>query len=321
MRSNVKKQRFFPALLAMAAVLTVTASAVEFGYSGLLDTETGDPIESSSDEDGIDAYSSRVRVSDGVYYDRNRMGYVYESSGGQQVMCTVASGMVVQEAVRVVPDEGVSVILYKDGTAVEEPDLTHISEVGDYVVEVVAVGDQASQVISFSIVGDVTSRMEGYSMPDGFIITGATLDEQDTAWDRSYISMTEEGEYDITYRCSRNGLDYELKVGVDHTPPVLALEGVENGRARQPVSLADLEDGASITIQLNGKQISYREELTESGDYRIWVMDAAGNLTTYEFSILVYFDFNSLVFMGMLAAVLAAVGIYIVLSRKRLEVR
>ena len=50
-------------------------------------------------------------------------------------------------------------------------------------------------------------------------------------------------------------------------------------------------------------------------------MDEAGNLTTYEFSILVYFDFNSLVFIGMLAAVLVAVGAYIVLSRKRLEVR
>ena len=100
-----------------------------------------------------------------------------------------------------------------------------------------------------------------------------------------------------------------------------ALEAVENGRARGPVSLADLEDGAAITIQLNGKQEPYREELTESGDYRIWVMDEAGNLTTYEFSILVYFDFNSLVFIGMLVAVLVAVGAYIVLSRKRLEVR
>ena len=97
--------------------------------------------------------------------------------------------------------------------------------------------------------------------------------------------------------------------------------GGENGRARGPVSLEDLEEGAAIRIELNGKQISYRKELTESGDYRIWVMDQAGNLTTYEFSILVYFDFNSLVFIGMLAGVLIAVGTYIVFSRKRLEVR
>ena len=318
MRSDVKKKKIFPALLAIAiAVLTVTASAVEFGYSGLLDSETGAPLNS----EGVDAYSDRVRVTDGVYYDRTRMGYVYESPSGQQVLCTAANGMVVQEAVRIAPDEGTNVILYKNGKAVEEPDLSRIYEVGDYVVEVVSAGGQSCQLLAFSIVGDVTCRMEGYSMPEGFVITDATLDGKETGWDRSYISMTEEGQYVISYRCPRNGLNYELNVGIDHTPPALALEAVENGRARGPVSLADLEDGAAITIQLNGKQEPYREELTESGDYRIWVMDEAGNLTTYEFSILVYFDFNSLVFIGMLAAVLVAVGAYIVLSRKRLEVR
>lgn len=316
----MKKWTLFPALLAvMLAALTVTASAadVDFGYSGQLDTETGAPLDSED----IDAYSDQVRITTGVYYDRTRMGYVYEAPDGQQVLCSVVHGMVVQGAVRVDPDEGVDVILYKDGNPVEAPDLSRIYEAGDYVVEVVSASGQSSLLLAFSIVGDVTCRLEGYSMPAGFVVTGATLDESETGWDRSYVSMAQEGRYVIRYRCPRNGLDYELNVGIDHTPPVLALEAVENGRARGPVSLADLEAGASITIQLNGKQAAYREELTESGDYRIWVMDKAGNLTNYEFSILIYFDVNSLVFIGMLAAVLVAVVTYIVLSRKRLEVR
>ena len=50
-------------------------------------------------------------------------------------------------------------------------------------------------------------------------------------------------------------------------------------------------------------------------------MDQAGNLSEYYFTILIYFDLNSLVFMAMVVGVLAAVGIYLWLSRKRLKIR
>lgn len=126
----------------------------------------------------------------------------------------------------------------------------------------------------------------------------------------------------VDYRCVRSGLSYELDVTVDTTPPVLALSELnEKNQARGPVSLADIEDGSSISITLDGKQISYKSELTESGEYQIVLMDKAGNVTQYAFTILIYFDLNSLLFFGIALAAVAAVGAYIVISRKRLTVR
>ncbi len=302
-----------------ALVLSVVCAPARaaFGYSGELDPETGEPVQSSDS----DTYSDRVTVSDGVYYDRTRMGYLYTAYGSAQLLCTAVNGMVVQGEVRVEPDTGVEVTLYRNGAALTDPDLTHIYETGSYVVEV-SQNDQRYQVVSFTIVGDVTCALTGYTMPTGFIITGATLNDEEIYYDRSYVSMTQEGHYVVDYRCVRSGLTYELDVTVDTTPPTLALEAVdENGQARGPVSLADIEDGASIGITLDGKQISYKSELTESGEYEIVLMDRAGNVTHYAFTIMVYFDLNSLIFLGLVAAVLAAVGVYIVISRKRFEVR
>ena len=294
----MKRLRFRAAacLAAALTLLTMMASAVQLGYDGPVDSVTGEPSESGS----IDAYSDQVRVSDTVYYDRNRMGYLYTAAGNARVLSSVVDGMVVQDVVRLEPDEGLNLTLYKDGTVMEDVDLTHINETGDYVAQVTTGSGQTQRVLSFTIVGNATGRLTGYTMPSGF---------------------TEEGLYEVTYRCPRNGLDYKLNVLIDFTPPVLALEAVENGRARGPVSLEDLEEGAYISVYYNDKQIPYQQVLEDSGDYHVLVMDQAGNLSEYYFTILIYFDLNSLVFMAMVVGVLAAVGIYLWLSRKRLKIR
>jgi hypothetical protein len=67
--------------------------------------------------------------------------------------------------------------------------------------------------------------------------------------------------------------------------------------------------------------MSYREELTLSGDYVIVLQDEAGNLTHYEFSILVYLDANSWIFFALVVLAVAGIGVYLYLERKRMRVR
>lgn len=313
-----RKEVFSPLIAAvwLLGALCAPAAAIEFGYTGPIDSETGSPMRSTQAE----TVGNQVQLSDGVYFNRTQQGFVYEVPGGGSVLCTVAEGMVVQQAVQVVPDPGVEVKLYRNGTVVEEPNLSSIEEIGDYIVETDANG-QTTQLIAFAIVGEITGQLTGYIMPRSFVITSVTRDDEQIGYERGYISMAEEGHYVVDYRCVPSGLDYQLDVVIDHTPPTLALEAVENGRARGPVSIADLEEGVSIGITCNGQQVAYRSELTEIGDYQIVLMDKAGNVSSYEFSILIYFDLNSLVFLGMVAVVLAAIGVYIIVSRKRLKVR
>ena len=116
-------------------------------------------------------------------------------------------------------------------------------------------------------------------------------------------------------------MSYTLQTVIDHTPPTQALENEVNGLARGPVDISDLEEGCRIGITLNGGKMNYRKELTLSGDYEIVLQDPAGNLTNYEFSILVYFDSNSGIFFALVVLVLVGTGIYLYRERKRVLVR
>ena len=53
----------------------------------------------------------------------------------------------------------------------------------------------------------------------------------------------------------------------------------------------------------------------------ILLQDEAGNLTNYEFSILVYLDANSWIFFGLVVLAVAGTGVYLYLERKRMRVR
>ena len=57
-----------------------------------------------------------------------------------------------------------------------------------------------------------------------------------------------------------------------------------------------------------------------SGNYALEVTDAAGNSATYQFTILVYFDSNSLIFFSLVVLSIAAVAVYIVIKRKNLKI-
>lgn len=303
-------------ILSLGTVCAL-AMEVELGYTGPINSQTGEPSISTQQ----DAYEERVLVSEGVYFDRLQQRYLYGTPTGEQVLCSVADGMIVQEPVKITPDTGADITLYRDGQMVEQFDWTEIYEVGDYMVEALIKG-QEFPIIAFSIIGDTAGNVTGYTMPSGFTVTNVTLNDQEIGYDRGYVSFAQEGHYVVNYRCVRNGLTYQLDVLIDHTPPVLALAELdENNRVRGPVSLADLEENCSISITLDGKEISYRSTLTQAGDYQVTVMDQAGNINRYEFSILLYLDWNGLAFLGIILLVLISVSVYIFVSRKRLEVR
>ena len=72
---------------------------------------------------------------------------------------------------------------------------------------------------------------------------------------------------------------------------------------------------------MDGKSYSYRDELTESGSYEITVSDAAGNESTYTFTIEVYLDNSAFAVIFIILALIIGVVVYMVLERKRLRVR
>jgi hypothetical protein len=251
-------------------------------------------------------------------------------ASGATVSSNVMDGMIVNESVYITPSQRLEVQLYCNGKLLEGADLSLIKNPGQYVLEARPAGEQYVRVMSFTIVGESTGLISSYPMPASFVVKSVEMAEKDEngewvaaqpVWDRSKVSMSKEGSYRVQYECARNGMSYTLQTVIDHTPPKLALENVVNGLAKGPVNISDLENGCKIGITLNGGKMSYREELTLSGDYAIMLQDPAGNLTNYEFSILVYFDTSSWIFFGLVVLAVAGTGVYLYMERKRLRVR
>lgn len=308
-------------LLAGGLSLPALAANTDFTYSGALNPETGRPIYSGG---GGSQEQTLVILNDGMYYDRDLDSFVYPlGSGIAQVYADVADGMVVNRPVSVSTSDGVSVQIYRDGVAVAEEEFERLSVAGNYNVSARS-GDSTVQVLTFTIVGERTNLAGGYNMPDGFYVTDATRDGERTEYERTYVPMDQEGQYHIEYICAPTGLSYELDVFMDRTPPQLTFDARadKQGRAHSAVTVGGFEPGDTVALTLNGDRVNFPNDgvLRGSGNYALEVTDAAGNIATYQFTILVYFDANSLIFFSLVMVSIVAIAAYIVVKRKNLKI-
>lgn len=309
---NVK--RLVSALLA-ASLLLVNAAAVQ-ETTQMVDSFTGESVSDGSTQ----THRAQTAVSDRVLYDRAEDSYVYTTSGGK-VYTDVVDGMVTQDVVSIRADDSMSCTLYKDGERQDDADLTAIAGEGSYVLQT-ANGSSFEPLFSFTILGQTAGEsMSGFRVPVGFAVDSITIDGAERFDSNGYIDMSEEGQYEISYECPAAGKFYALSVYIDHTPPTLALEAVQNGVAHGPVDVSDLEEGVSMTVYREGEEISVANEIDRSGSYTIELVDAAGNRTTYEFTIMVYLNISSWAVIILLVLVGLSLMTYLLVSRRRLHVR
>lgn len=263
-----------------------------------------------------------IHIAGKTYYDDVGKAFLYyaDANADRAVRSNVADGMITEQAVSIKADAGVALEVYWNGQRLESVPTEPVQTAGEYVVMYVG-GPVSERLFTFTIVPQVCSSVTSYALPSGFEIIGATLDKVTIPFDRNYIKLTEEGVYTIQYRCSKTNIPYQLQVQTDFTGPVLSLEEVSDGIARGPVDISEAKNAAYLSIYHNGDPIGRKDVLTESGEYYIELADEAGNKTTYSFTILIYFDGNSLLFFLILLASCSAVVIYLLHARKHLRVR
>lgn len=293
-----------------------------FGTDAAEQTDEDTILSDYSDNNvtyGLELTDDQTAVSSSVIYDSAKQRYIYITEQGR-VEATVMDGMIVTGAVSVAAENSLPVTMYKDGERLEQSDMTSLTDSGYYVLQYTNKEGIPQTIMEFTIVPSLTGMIDHYALPAGFTVTSASRNGEELPAS-SQIDMQTEGSYRITYMCQRTGVSYELDVDIDHTPPTLALEAVKDGVARGPVDISDLEPGATVYMTLDGRQYNYREKLTRSGDYEIWVFDAAGNYSKYEFTIMVYLDGSGYAFVGILLLLILGVTVYMTIEKKRLRVR
>lgn len=268
---------------------------------------------------GLELTADQTAITDAVIYDSAKQRYIYITDLGR-VEATVMDGMIVTGTVSLAAETGMPVSLYKDGERLEQSDMTELADSGYYVLQYSGNDGIPQTILEFTIVPELTGMINRYSLPAGFTVTNASYNGEALPASTE-VSMEKEGSYRITYECKRTGVLYELDVDIDHTPPVLKLAAVEDGVARGPVDISDLEPGASVYMTLDGSRYNYREQLTRSGKYEIWVYDAAGNVSKYDFTIMVYLDAGGYAFFAVFLLLILGVAAYMMIEKKRLRVR
>ena len=263
-----------------------------------------------------------IHISGTTYYDSDEKVFLYfvDTAASKTVRSNVADGMITDQTVTVKADAGVALAVYMNGKRLEGVSGGTFRTPGEYVVMYLG-GSISERVFSFTIVPQLCNSITSYTLPKGFQMLEATLDDVAVPFESDYIKFSGEGQYMIRYRCVKTDVVYQLQMKTDFTGPTLALKEVTNGTARGPVDISDARNAAAVNIYHNGEKIKRKDVLTESGEYHIELADAAGNKTTYTFTILVYFDGNSWLFFLMVLGACVGVVIYLLHSRKHLRVR
>ena len=260
------------------------------------------------------ADNTTIRINSECSYDTSSDQYIINLDNGQ-VKSSVADGMITNNIVSIEADSLTEISLYKDGEVAETTDLSKINELGNYVLLY-----REKKVLEFKIIGEY-SNLEFFYVPKGFYVKEVLIDGEPAEYELDVVPMTAEGLYEVTYVCEATNRIYSFQTHVDRTAPVLTLEELDKkGRAKGPVDLSDREAGSYVKVVLDGKEVDEQDVLTQSGKYTVTIYDLAGNYTTYNFTIMLYFNLSSTVFMLLILAVVIGVVVYIVVSAKMLRV-
>ena len=268
------------------------------------------------------ASSTKVQLESDCYYDRTSKRFVYSTdiAPDAKVESSVYSGMMVRDAVELIVDVSANVEVYRDGLTVDSSEYEYLTTPGFYVVRNRTTD---REVLSFVIINEVTGAVNSYKLPSIFYFTSANYEGESIPTDFNTVSFAEDGWYALTYKSSVIDAEYSLGVEIDHTYPVLEIFGVENDVANGPVSFGPTEAGSTLEITLNDEPFSYYKDdiLKQAGEYVVKYTDRAGNTSSYYFTINIFLDGGAWVFVGMAAAVIIAVIVYVIYCKKHTRVR
>ncbi|MCR5815866.1 MAG: hypothetical protein K6F91_03190 [Ruminococcus sp.] len=312
---------FCKLLVSLALVMSAASADADVDYEGEINIFTGEPIV---DEDGNEEKQTVRLLDEGVYdFEQETYTYTVPSDGTMKVISSVPNKMITTDSVSIDTEGGVSVSIYLDGELLDEVDFSDIDMIGSYAV-VATSADSEDQVLSFTIIPEKTGMISSYQLPEGFELTEVILDdEEQDITDKNMVKLKKDGEYVISYRCKATGVEYGLKTEIDHTPPALEIDGVEDNKARGAVTVSGIDRNDTVEMTMDGEDYDLPKDgvIKMPGKYEISVTDDAGNTVSDEFEIKFYLDRQGLIF-GLLAlgVILGAIA-YMIVARKKLRVR
>lgn len=316
----MSKHRVFSvvlSLLLMLVPMALSASADE--YTDMFDQLFADM---EANPDAVRELSAEL-----VFYDEEEVFAVYDGNRTTvRIIANIPPNFVTSSTVSLAARD--NYVLTRNGETVEDPDMTALTTPGNYILQCYTEDGTPTVSYEFTIVSPSQPVTSCYylELPVGMEFSFVTLDGKDITRTENInqLIMESEGVYQIEYTVRDTEYYRTVKLITDHTPPTLLLPEVKDSLAASAVSLEDFNASeASIEILFNGEPhfLPFEKVLTEPGNYKITISDAAGNSSYYEFTIRMYFTVSSWMVILCLVGVVVAVAVFVVKTRRNMRVR
>lgn len=188
-------------------------------------------------------------------------------------------GFVSNDDIVIKANEELTISLSKDGETFAYEFGASLTEEGNYIAHI---SD------SYGNTAEVSFRVLKTTVLNDFAhdFTGVNIVSSTCNGEACELNFAADGKYEIT--ATDGEKEYTFAVTLDRVAPEIVLNGAENGgETKSEVVVESISEETDITVYFNGEKIEYRvgASVSELGEYRVVVTDAAGNTREYTFTI------------------------------------
>jgi len=303
------RDRALIAVLCLVMLVLCISPAFAEGESEFYEIDPyTNKILSDLNGNGTETISTK-RLSTNCTFDTVKRVFEYSvgSDANSYVTASVFNNEYVSDPVTVDASNADNVVVYKDGEALETKETYNLKAAGNYAVRNGINGDD---VLTFQILPESINNLNRFEIPSIFYVVNAYVDDQKIPTGNvNYIKLEEEGAYTIKYNSSM-GVSRTVRFTIDRTAPELEIIGVENGAANGPISIGETEENSTLEVYFNGDPVSIGDKYSTPGKYHMVYTDAAGNITSYDFTIKMYLNVSAGLVIVLTIAILLALVVY-----------
>lgn len=307
---------------------SVNEAAISLLVTASLDAQTG-TTEDIYHTEGVLSSTGMESV-----YDYTTGYYLHTLISGQSFYSDIQNGGITRQSVTLRTADKLDFTVYKDGELLEENGSTVFTDPGSYLVVPVADDvlyissyETEKPVFSFRIIGNAVNDLSVYRAPVGFRIDSIYMYEDGESHPVSSalslndtsVLLREDGDYRI--RISSNAATMEVYYTLDRIHPRFNVQ-VEKNHAMIIYDSADVI--RSIVYRGDDRYMAETGiiyEIKETGEYRYFAQDAAGNVTGRAFKVKFGFNTGSVVTILIIIAAIAGLFMYIRYINKNTRVR
>lgn len=228
----------------------------------------------------------------------------------------VADGVISNGGVTFANGEKLTVTVTKDREIIDYTFGQSLDEEGAYKI-VLRDNCGNEKTVAFRIVSGVKNAID-YTLGEGVEILSVTRDGENVAVEGNRLNFTADGAYTVTVRAE--GKEYAFTLSLDATAPTVVIDGTKlNGKTNGPAVISEPDESAVVEVYFNGEKIEYElgGELTEYGDYRVVLTDAAGNVSEYSFTLAHVLNSGAIALIVIMILVVIGVTVTTVIMRKK----